>query len=681
MERAMARQEPHEVRNVALVGHTGTGKTMLAEAMLLAGGSIRQLGKIEDGTTVSDFLPEEKESGRSVNLGALHTRWKGKKINVLDAPGYADFAGQAVMGLAVVESALIVVSASRSVEVTTRKMWERTVEEGVVPVFVITGLDSEEAKFDEVVEALRSAFGRPCAPVTVPRGAGRAFQGVANLLSAPDLSEEEAARRQSLVESAVSSSDELLEKYLEGEEIGQPTIEAALKDAVIKGEFVPVLCVCAPSGAGVEDLLEFIVRFLPGPLEARPALAPAEDGSERRLEPSPGGPLTARVFKVMSDDYVGKVSFFRVYSGALRAASGVYVEGAGGPHKAPKLYRFQGKEQEEIQACLAGDIAATAKVEALGLGLTFWDEARGVPLAPVRLPKPMVERAVSPKSRGDEGKISDALRRLSDEDPSFTRRQDPQTKETVIAGMGERHIKIMLDRMKRRFNLEVTTRPPKIAYRETIASTADIRYRHKKQTGGAGQFAECAIRVEPAPRGEGYEFVDKIVGGSIDQPFRPSVNKGIQARMAEGIIAGYPVTDLVVQLYDGKTHPVDSKDIAFQIAGRMAIREAVLKANPVLLEPIVNMEIVVPARFTGDITGDISARRGRILGMEALGDMQVVKAKVPAAEVQTYSSQLQSLTAGEGYFTMESSHYDIVPQHITQEIIAAAKRRGGEEEK
>jgi len=661
--------EAANIRNVALVGQAGSGKTILAEAMLAAAGVIKKMGRIEDGSTVSDSTEEEKEAQRSVTTGVLHLPWKDRHVNLLDAPGYTDFVGQALAALSAVETALVTVNAASGVEVATRKMWDAAGAAGVARFLVVTRLDAENARFAEVLASLRSTFGASCTPVSLPKGVGADFSGVVDLIAPGEKLDDEAAQmRTALMESAISSDDALLEKYLGGEEIPAESLERAFRKAIASGALVPVLCVAAakadPAKSGVAALLDFIVRYAPTPLDSRPRLA---DGGT--LEPKPDGQFVARVFKVMSDDYVGKVSFFRVYQGTLKAGSTIYTPD-GVSAKAAKLFRFQGKDQQEVPSCGTGDIAATAKIEALSFGMTFWDAPGGKVLERPKMPKPMIERAVEPKTRGDEGKISGALRKLADEDPTFEWRQDQQTKETVVAGMGDRHLKILFDRMRRRFQLEIVTRPPKIAYRETITGTADVRYRHKKQTGGAGQFAECAIRIEPAPRGAGYQFKDEIFGGAIDLQFRPSVDKGIQAKMAEGILAGFPVVDIIVHLYDGKTHPVDSKDIAFQIAGRQAIKEAVLKASPVLLEPIVNMEVVVPTRFMGDITGNISGRRGRILGMETLGDMQVVKAQVPAAEVQTYSTELQSLTGGEGYFTMEFSHYDIVPPNIAQQVIA-----------
>ncbi len=677
--------EPADIRTIALVGHTGSGKTMLAEAILQAGGAIRDLGSVEAGTTVADFAPEEREARASINTSVMHAEWKKRHIQVLDTPGYMDFAGQAISALYAADLAAITVNAASGIEVTTRKMWERALEMGLPRIVVITRLDSDNAKFDEVLEGLRSAFGAALAAVSIPKGTGRQIEGVIDLLNTEGELPPEADRmRQSLLESAISADDDLLEKYLEGEEIAPEAMEKVVRAGVVSGDLVPVFSVAAEKGFGVDCLLDFVTTYGPTPLDARPELAAAEsaegkeggdEGGEEadRLTPRPDGPFVARVFKVMSDDYVGKVSFMRVYQGTIKTGATIHVSG-GESAKLAKLFRYQGKDQKEVASATAGEVVATSKIDELSFGRTCWDKPDGVALASPSLPTPMVEKAVDPKKRGDEGKISEALRKLADEDPTFRWRQDPQTKETVVAGMGERHLKIMFDRMKRRFQLEVNTRTPKIAYRETITATVTVRYRHKKQTGGAGQFAECEVRVEPNERGAGYEFLDEIFGGSIDLPFRPSVDKGVRQQMAEGVIAGFPVVDVKVALIDGKTHPVDSKDIAFQIAGRNVMKEAVMKAKPVLLEPIVNMEIAVPSRFMGDITGDISGRRGRIQGMETLGDIQVVKAQVPAVEVQTYSTELQSLTGGEAFYTMEFSHYGVVPPNVAQQVIAQRKR-------
>jgi elongation factor G len=648
---------------------------MLAEAMLFKGGELNRLGKVGDGTTVSDFDLDEKEGKKSFYSALLHTTWKGRDINILDTPGSADFIGQVYGALSVVELAIITVNAAAGIEVGTRKAWELVRQQGCACMFVITRMDAENARFDEVVSALQETFGPACTPLMLPVGSGGNFRGVVNLLHPndvpPTMQEAVETQRGVLMESLISGDDTLLERYLEGETISPAELERVFTPALVERTIIPILCCAVEQDRGVTELLDIIAAYGPSPASARKQLLNSQGGVEEQMIDL-AGPLTAQVFKVMSDEFVGKVSFIRVFEGVLKGGDTVILANSGRSLKLPKLFRPQGKEQKEINEAEAGAIVATAKVEELHVGDTLVATKDQRPLVAPHYPIPMVARAVEPKTRGDEAKISEGLRRLAEADPTFQVEVNTQTKELVISGIGEQHIGLMLNRLQRR-GIQVTTKLPKIAYRETISGKADIRYRHKKQTGGAGQFAECAIRIEPNERGAGYAFIDKIFGGVISQPFRQSVDKGVQDKMAEGIIAGYPVVDLKVELYDGKEHPVDSKDIAFQIAGREAVKEAVLKASPVLLEPIVKMEVIVPAKYMGDITGDISSRRGRVSGMESLGDFQVVRAEVPLAEIQQYSAFLQSVTAGEGSYTVEFLRYEVVPQHLMQAVVASAK--------
>ena len=671
----MASHKGEAIRNVALVGHSGSGKTMLAEAMLFKGGELNRLGKISDGTTASDFDLDEKEGKKSFHSALLHTPWKGRDINIIDTPGSADFIGQVYGALSVVELALITVNAAAGIEVGTRKAWEIVKQQGCACMFVITRMDAENARFDEVVAALQETFGPACTPLMLPVGSGSNYRGVVNLLH-PDevpgaMQDIVETQRGILMESVISGDDALLERYLEGETISPAELERVLTPVLVERTVMPILCCAAEQDRGVAELLDIIAAYAPSPAYARKQVI--NDQGEREdhvieLE----GPLEAQVFKIMSDEFVGKVSFIRIWGGILKGGDTVVIANSGRTVKIPKLFRPQGKDQKDVNEAEAGAIVATAKVEELHVGDTLVATKDQRPFVMLHYPLPMVARAVEPKTRGDEAKISEGLRRLAEADPTFQVEMNPQTKELVISGIGEQHIGLMLNRLQRR-GVQVTTKLPKIAYRETISGKADIRYRHKKQTGGAGQFAECAIRVEPNERGAGYAFVDKIFGGVISQPFRQSVDKGIQDKMTEGIIAGYPVVDLKVELYDGKEHPVDSKDIAFQIAGREAVKEAVMKASPVLLEPIVKMEVMVPAKYMGDITGDISSRRGRVSGMESLGDLQVVRAEVPLAEIQQYSAFLQSVTGGEGSYSIEFLRYEVLPQHLMQAVVASGK--------
>jgi elongation factor G len=536
-------------------------------------------------------------------------------------------------------------------------------------------MDAETAQFDEIVASLQATFGPECTPLMIPIGSGNTFTGVINLLHpsiVPDTLQgivEE--RRGTLMESVISGDDALLERYLEGETIPAEELERVFTQVLVNRTIVPILCCAAEQDKGVDVLLDVLSAYAPSPAYAKKRIL-TEEGVTADHTINLEGPLEAQVFKVMSDEFVGKVSFIRVYAGTLKGGDSVFVPNSGKFVKIPKLFRPQGKDQEEVSEAGPGALVATAKVEDLRVGDTLWATKTQKRFVVPSFPVPMVSRAVTPKSRGDEAKISEGLRRLSEEDPTFRVDMNQQTKELVISGIGEQHINLMLNRLLRR-GVQVTTKLPKIAYRETISGKADVRYRHKKQTGGAGQFAECAIRIGPNDRGAGYEFIDKIFGGAISHPFRQSVDKGIQDKMIEGVLAGYPVVDVKVELYDGKEHPVDSKDIAFQIAGREAIKEAVTKASPVLLEPIVKMEVVVPSKYMGDVTGDISGRRGRVIGMDSLADLQVVKAEVPLAEIQQYSSFLKSVTGGEGTYSVEFLRYEVLPAHLTQGVIAGAK--------
>ena len=662
-----------DIRNVALVGHSACGKTTLAEAILFASGAIKKMGSVEDGSTVSDHTEEAKAARRSVEATPLWCDWDGRRINLIDSPGYADFAGAQIQALSAVETVVIVVNGTTGVEVTTRKVWQRLQSSDLARVIAVSKVDHENADFAGTLEQLRQAFGPACAAATVPDG-----DGVVNLISAKDLTDERAKMREALIESVISSDDSLLERYLEEGEVSDEELAKVFSKALLSGTVVPVFAVASTEGRGVKELLDFLARFAPDPTSVKRKVVTGE--GETEIEPEEDGFFAAQVFKVTSSEYVGKVGFLRVYSGKLSAGTDVHAPPSDRTERVGKLYRYQGESSEEMEEAAAGDIVATSKLSSISFGVTYAASADAPPFVRPELPVPLLSRAVRPKKPGDEGKITDALRRLVEEDPTFQFRQDPQTKELVVSGLGDAHLKLIFDRLKRRFNLELEISIPKIPYRETITVDADVRYRHKKQTGGAGQFAEVAMRVNPRERGGGYEFFDDVAGRSVEPEFRPSVNKGCQKQVAEGVLGGYPVVDIEVHLYDGKTHTVDSSDIAFQIAAREAFKRAVREAKPMFLEPVVNIDIVAPARYMGDIAGDINGRRGRLMGMEQQGEMQVVKAQAPLAEVQTYSSQLQSITAGEGYFTMEFSHYDFVPPNVAEKIVQAARKARSEEQ-
>lgn len=671
-------------RNLVLVGHNASGKTLLSEALLAKAGAIKRRGSIAEKSTVSDYDPDEKERGNSLDASCLNLTHKDRRINLIDTPGMPDFIAGVMEGLAAVECALLTVNAATGIEVMTRKIWGLIEARSLPRMIVVTKMDHERAKFDDTVKQLREIFGASVTPLFLPIGEGAGFKGVVNLLTGAASAPAEVADRAKdlsakLIESIVSADDALMERYLGDEKISPEEIAGCFAKGLVSGVLTPVLCVSAEKDVGVAEVLDALAELTPGPTTVvRKLSRKVKDEVEtRELEQKPDGPLYALVFKSKRDPFVGKIAYLRIFSGTLNAGAQAKSSSAARPDKFAHFLAVQGKETKEVEVASVGDIIAVARNENLNCGDTVSTEEGWLLDAPT-FPTPMFAVAVSAKNRNDEAKISGQLRALAEGDPTFQVEVDPETKELVIRGIGNVHMDLMLTRLKRS-GIEVNTRPPKIPYRSTINGRAEVRYRHKKQSGGAGQFGEVQILVEPNP-GKGYEFVDEIVGGVIPNNLIPSVDKGIQKKLAEGVWPGILVVDVLVRLNDGKSHPVDSKDIAFQIAGRSAFREAFLKAKPALIEPIVNLEVVTPAKYMGDITGHLSGRRGRISGMDQLGDMQVVKAQIPLSEVQNYSGDLKSMTGGEGFYTMEFSHYDTVPAGTAQPIIAAAMSRQVAEE-
>jgi len=679
----MAKLLSENIRNVALVGHNGTGKTTLTEAILLAGGAIRKKGSVADRNTVSDYDPDEKERGHSIETSFIHIDFHGLRINLLDCPGLPDFAAGAEEGMAACETALIAVSAVSGVEVMTRKLWDMASALEKPKIFVVTRMDNERAKFDEVVEQLREVFGKPVAPLFLPIGIGKDFKGVINLLDdvenlPPELKDRYKELHASLVETAVSADDKVMERYLADEKISHEEIARCFTQGLLSGMVVPVLCVSAEKDIGITDLLTVIVEETPNPLQEKFHLrrknAERPGGLEEKLvTPTPEGPLFAQVFKSKRDPFIGKLSYLRVFSGGLPTGGMAKSSSALKPDKFAHFLDVQGKDTKEKDGLTCGEIVAVAKNENLNFNDTLTNDEAGWFFPPIPVPVPMQALAIEAKNRNDEAKVAQRLRACAEGDPTFIVEVEPQTHELVIRGMGATHLELMLHRLKRQ-HLEVITKPPKIPYRSTIAGTAEVAYTHKKQSGGAGQYGRCQIKIEPN-LGNGFEFIDEIVGGVIPRQFIPSCEKGVVNKMAEGVWPGIPVVDVRVRLNDGKHHDVDSKDIAFQVAARECFKEAFEKARPQLIEPIVNLEVVVPGKFMGDITGHLSSHRGRIQGMDQLGDMQVVKAQVPASEVQNYSAELKAITGGEGFYTLDFSHYDVVPGNIAAPVIAAAKTR------
>mgnify|MGYP000106108903 FL=1 len=680
----MADHRTADLRNFAIVGHGAVGKSTLAEAILLETGVTNRMGKPREGTSAVDFDDEEKERRFSIYAKAFFVKHKGKQLQFIDTPGYDDFFGEVVSACAAVETALLVVPADAGIQVNTRRVWKRAVQQGLGRAIVVSKLDSEGAKFEAVVEAIRATFGKGCVPVNLPVGSGPAFSGVVSALNPPaDAADEVKAAAEALREAIVESDDSLMERYLEGEEIAPAELLAAASHAVAKGTLVPIFCCAAERRLGVPELLDGIVALLPSPVDGlQRACVMAGTGEAVERPATEEAPFAAQVFKALYDPYVGKLAFLRIFSGRLKPEDGLYNSRAGERSKLGHIYRPQGKEQVEVDSAVPGDIVVVAKIESLEVSDTLCDERDPVTYPAIVFPVPMVSRAAEPKTRADEQRMSTALSRIASQDKTFLAGRDEQTGELVITGMSDLHLDVVMSKLGRKpFEVEMNLKEPRIPYKETIGGKNSASYRHKKQTGGRGQFAEVHLRVEPLERGQDFEFVDEIYGGAIPRQFVPAVEKGVRETMAKGVIAGCPVVDVRVAVYDGKYHDVDSSEAAFKIASSRAFRDAFKGARPQLLEPIVNMEITVPSKYFGDISGDLSGRRGRIQGMGVEGDQQIISAQVPLAEVSNYSTQLRSITGGEGSYTMEFSHYEPVPPRVQEVIVAkAAKAKAGEEE-
>jgi elongation factor G len=676
---------PEKIRNVALVGHGGSGKTSLAEALLFVAGATTRLGSVDQGTSILDYDPEEQARKISLGLAVASLDWNGHKINVIDTPGYADFAGEARAALRAADLALFVVSAVDGVEVGTELMWRVAAEEGIARAVFITKLDRERASYDRTLAQLREAFGKGIAPIQVPVGEEHDLRGLARVVSGRVYLYEQGAKKgtlsdapeavrdriagahTSLIESVVETDEEMMERYFEGIEPEREIVVQTVHRGMIDGAIYPVLVGSAARLIGVDTLAEFLVDFAPNPLER--VVPPVEEGS---IDPSPDGPLVAYAFKTFSDPFVGKISLFRVYSGSIPQDANLEVAG-GAAFRMHNLFYLHGKDHTDAAKVVCGDIAAVAKVEGIRTGSTVRTPGSHVRIAPVVYPRPVMEMAISPKSSHDEEKLSVALHRIVDEDPTLAVLRRQETGETLLAGLGDLHLDVTIDRIARKFGVGVAPALPRIPYRESVTATADAEGKHKKQSGGRGQFGVANVRFSPRPRGSGYEFIDAVKGGTIPRQFIPAVDRGIQEALDRGILAGYPVVDIAAEVYDGKYHSVDSDELSFRMAGIQAVRAAAADMRAVLLEPIMRMTVRVPEDSTGDIMGDINAKRGRVLGMDTDGSLRVITAEVPMAEVQRYAADLRSMTSGRGTFEVAFDHYEEVPHQEAQRIIAAAK--------
>jgi elongation factor G len=673
----MPTHDSSSIRNVAVVGHRGTGKTSLVEAMLFQAGATNRLGQVEQGSTVSDWEEDEQRRQMSLAASVCHLEWRGTKVNIVDAPGDAGFQADTLAALRVVEGALVVVNGVNGVEVQTGRIWERCERLGVSRLLFVNMLDRERADFALALEQIRSQLSTRCVAVQIPIGREHELNGVVDLLhlraymtpgggreGAPvelpaEVADEANTLREQLVDAIVETDEALMERYLEGEELSGDELSRALEGAVSRGDLFPVACGAANQNLGTTSLLDLIVEGVPSPAE--------------KLDEAAANGAAAFVFKTVADPFAGRITVFRVVSGALKGDSTLTNARTHGKERLGQLLVLQGKEHQPATEFQAGDIGAVAKLKDTMTGDVL-AAADSVDLEPIDFPQPVMSFAITPKAKGDEEKATTALRRLSEEDPTLVLRRDERTGEQLLAGMSQMHVEVAIERMKRRFGVEVDLHKPRVPYLETIRKESRARHRYKKQTGGRGQFGDCVIVLEPREGHEGYEFVDQIVGGVIPQSFRPAVDKGIQEAMQRGELAGAPVQGVTVRLVDGQYHSVDSSEMAFKIAGSMAFKEAYANADPVLLEPIMALDVTVPDETVGAVNGDLNSRRGRLLGMDPAGGMTTIRAEVPMAEILTYSQSLTSLTGGRGDYTMSFLRYEQVPAHIAQRVIDEAKK-------
>jgi elongation factor G len=684
-----------QLRNIVLIGHGSSGKTTLAEAMLFDTGVLSRRGRVEDGTTVADWDEEAIRRKQSVAASVVACEYKGCKLNILDTPGFLDFAGEARGAVSVADAGLVLVDPVSGVEVGTELGWGYLDERQLPRAVFVNKMDRENAQFDRALGLLREAFSGAFVPVFLPIGEGSDFKGVVDVIALKAYMGEAATvaeipagmsdavedARTNLVEAAAEGDDELIMKYLDGEELTAEEIARGLRAGIANGAIVPVFCGSAANNIAVRPLMDAMVAYLPSPAQRPAASAQRPNGDEAELPAVSTGPLAVVVWKTVADPYVGKLSYFRVVSGTIHGDSRLWSMPSANEERIAQLFYPRGKEQLATTALVAGDIGGVTKLANTGTNDTLSEKANAFELPRPVYPEPLYSVAISPKTKADSAKMGPALNRVTEEDPSLSWRQEQGTNETILSGMGEQHIELAVRRMETKFGVGLSTAVPKVPYRESITRSASDYHRHKKQTGGAGQFGEVHMEIKPLPTGSGFEFdTTRVFGGAIQNSFFPSIEKGIRSRLAEGPMAGYPVVDVRCEVYDGKMHPVDSKDIAFQIAGREVFKKTFLAAGPVLLEPIMDVHITVPEEYMGDIMGDLNTRRGRVQGMEQVKGKGIISAQVPLAEMQRYAIDLRSITQGRGFYTMKLSHYDPVPPHIAADIIAQSKKDRDESE-
>ncbi len=683
-----------EIRNVALVGHGSSGKTSVAEAILYASGVADRLGKVGDTSSIMDYDPEEAKRNSSINASLAYCEWDKRKVNLLDTPGNNNFIADTPACIRVVDGAVVVIGADDGVQIYTERTWQWVDEQGLLKIVFLNKMDHERADTAPILEAIKNKFKKTPVFLQVPVGSGENFQGVVDLVHNKfysyekggkgagkpgdipgDLQEEVELQRAELTEAVAEVDDELIEVYLEKGELSEEAFATGLNNGIKSGELIPVFCGSAVHNIGIDLLMNAVIAYLPSP-DLRPAVqgkSPKND-SEVTRSPDQNGPACGLVFKTIADPYAGKLTLFRVFSGSIKGDAGIYNSSKETNERVGQLFMLQGKKQTPVPEIVCGDIGAVAKLKVTGTGDTLCAQSDPIVLQAIEFPAPVFARAAVPKTRADEEKISSALSRLVEEDPTLTVERNAETHELLISGMGEVHLDVLLHRMQQRFGVEVDVKAPKVPYRETIRRSTKVQGRYKKQTGGRGQFGDTWIEISPLKMGEGFVFEDKIVGGAIPKTYIPAVEKGIQEAMQAGVIAHYPMVDVKIRLYDGSYHDVDSSEMAFKIAGSLGFKKGVMDCKPTLLEPIMNMEIIVLSEYVGDIMGDLNSKRGKIQGIDANGANQTIRAYVPMAEVLNYAADLRSLTSGRGMFVMQFDHYEDVPDHLAQKIIAEANR-------